>query len=468
MWQVEPARETVEDQSPVRLASLLAPDLEETLKSNPLHATELAEELHAADLAEVIEGLTDQTAVTMLHALPPPVAASALDAMNHAKRAELFQKLERPFAVQLTELMSADERADLFQSLPAEVRSDLLGRLTKEEQRDVRELLRYPETSAGGLMTTDYVALKPEITVERAIDEVRRTAADKETIYEVYAVDPNGTLLGSVSLRDLVLARAGQPISIVMNADTISVPPEMAQEDVARIFQRYGLLALPVVDAARKMLGIVTVDDVVHFMKEEQAEAIQKLGAVQPTETPYFGTDFWTLVRKRAGWLGAIFVGEIFTANVLERYSWARAANQAIEVFVPLILSTGGNTGSQSSSLVIRGMALGEFGVGDAVKILWRELRMGLVLGSVLGLIGFFRALFVGHSGGGGLAVAVGLALVANACFGAVVGSGLPLAIKRMGFDPAVSSGPFIASLVDVLGIGIYIQVAIWVLGLSH
>jgi magnesium transporter len=468
MWQVAPFAETAEDHSRVRLASLLAPDLEETLKSNPLHAAELAEELHAADLAEVIEGLTDETAVAMLNALPPAVSASALDAMNHGKRAELFQRLERPFAVQLTELMSADERADLFQVLPAELRSDLLGRLTKEEQRDVRELLRYPESSAGGLMTTDYVALEPDITVERAIDEVRRTAAEKETIYEAYAVDPNGTLLGSVSLRDLVLARVGQPISVIMNADTISVPPEMNQEDVARIFQRYGLLALPVVDAARKMLGIVTVDDVVHMMKEEQADAIQKLGAVQVTETPYFATDFWVFVRKRAPWLVAMFGGEIFTATILERYSWARAANQAIEVFVPLILSTGGNTGSQSSSLVIRGMALGEFGMGDAVKILWRELRMGLVLGCLLGVMGFFRALFVGHSGSAGLALAVGLALIANACFGAVVGSGLPLMIKRMGYDPAVSSGPFIASLVDVLGIGIYIQVAIWVLGMTH
>jgi magnesium transporter len=451
----------------VRLASLLAPDLEATLKSNPLQAAELAEELHAADLAEVIEGLTDETAVTMLHALPPPVAAAALDAMNHGKRADLFGKLERPFAVQLTELMSADERADLFQSLPEDLRADLLGRLTKEEQRDVRELLRYPETSAGGLMTTDYVAVKPDITVERAIDDVRRTAAEKETIYEAYAVDPNGTLLGSVSLRDLVLARAGQTIATVMNADTISVPPEMDREEVARIFQRYGLLALPVVDAARKMLGIVTVDDVVNVIKQEQAEDIQKLGAVQPTERPYFETDFWVFVRKRAGWLVVMFLGEIFTATILEGYAWARAANQTIEVFVPLILSTGGNTGSQSSSLVIRGMALGEFGVGDAVRILWRELRMGLVLGGILGIMGFFRAMFVGHSGGGGLAFAVGLALIANAAFGAVVGSGLPLVIKRLGHDPAVSSGPFIASLVDVAGIGLYVQVAIWVLGLS-
>jgi magnesium transporter len=234
--------------------------------------------------------------------------------MDHARRSVLVTSLDRALAARLAELMSADERADLFQSLDAEVRADLLGRMPKEEQRDVRELLRYPEHTAGGLMTTDYVALSPDSTVERAIDEVRRTAAEMETVYEAYAIDANGTLLGAVSLRDLVLARVGQPISAVMNADVISVPPEMDQEDVARIVQRYGLLALPVVDAARKLLGIVTVDDVVDVLKKEQAEDIQKLGAVQPTATSYFQTGFWALVRSRAFWLVAIFLGEILTA----------------------------------------------------------------------------------------------------------------------------------------------------------
>jgi magnesium transporter len=362
----------------MRLSTLLAPDLEETLRSNPAHAADLAEELHAADLAE---------------------------------------------------------------------------------------LIRYPETSAGGLMTTDFVALDPHHTVERAIDDVRRTAAEKETIYEAYAVDPNGTLLGVVSLRDLVVARAGQPISAVMNSDVISVPPEMDQEDVARIFEHYNMLALPVVDAHHKILGIVTVDDVVTVLKEEQAEDIQKLGAVAPTERPYFQTAFAEFVKKRAGWLIVIFLGEILTASVLEHYEQARRAFSAIEVFVPLIISSGGNTGSQASSLVIRGLALGEFAVGDAIKILWREMRMGLVLGSILGVIGLLRAVLVGHSGGGGMAAAVGLSLIACVTFGSVVGAGLPLLIKRLGFDPAVSSGPFIASLVDVLGIIIYLRIALFILG---
>src|SRR6266404_7606435 len=271
----------------MRVSTLLRPDLEETLRTNPAHAAELADELHASDLAELIVDLEDQQAGLMLAALPVPQAAATLDVMDHGRRQQLFPLLDRALAAHIADAMSADERADLFKALPDELRSDLLARMPKDASKDVRELIRYPATSAGGLMTTDYVALDPQITVERAIDEVRRTAAEKETIYEAYAVDPNDTLLGAVSLRDLVLARAGQPIAAVMNPDVISVPPEMDQEDVAHLFEHYNMLALPVVDAARKLLGIVTVDDVVSVLKREQAEDIQKLGAVQPTEGAY-------------------------------------------------------------------------------------------------------------------------------------------------------------------------------------
>jgi magnesium transporter len=272
-------------------------------------------------------------------------------------------------------------------------------------------------------------------------------------------------LVGAVSLRALVLARAGQPLSAIMDADVVSMPPTMDQEDVARLFDHYELLAVPVVDDKRKLLGIVTVDDVVTVLKQEQAEDIQKLGAVRPIEDGYLQTDFWTFVRKRAVWLIVIFLGEILTASVLEHYEAARKAFSSIEVFVPLIISSGGNTGSQASSLIIRGLALGEFGVGDAVKILAREARVGLALGAILGAIGVLRAVFVGHSGGGGMAAAVGLALIACVTFGSIVGALLPLLIKRLGFDPAVSSGPFIASLVDVCGIILYLNIAILLLG---
>jgi magnesium transporter len=449
----------------VRVSNLLVPELEEAIQRDPALAAELAEELRAADLAELIDGLSHQAGVLMLGVLPETVAATVLDALDGSRRAQLFEHLERSKAARIADGMSADERADLFRLLPDDVSADLLVRMPKAASSDVRELLRYPEASAGGRMTTDFVALSPQLTVERAIDEVRRLAEDKETINEVYVVDPNGTLLGSVSLSALVRARAGQPLSAVMDADVVSVQAEIDQEDVARLFGHYDLLAVPVVDSSRKLLGIVTVDDVVAVLKQEQGEDIQKLGAVAPTEEGYFETDFWTFVRKRAGWLIAIFMGEILTASVLEHYEGMRRAFAAIEVFVPLIISSGGNTGSQASSLVIRGLALGEVAVSDAFRILWREVRMGLVLGLFLGTIGLFRALFVGHSGGGGMAVAVGLALIACVTFGSVAGAVLPLIIKRLGFDPAVSSGPFIASLVDVAGIVIYLRIAILILG---
>lgn len=449
----------------MRVSNLLAPELEEALEKDPALAAELAEELRAADLAELIEGLSPAAAVRMVAVLPETVAAAVVDELDGSQRAQLFTDLERSKAARIADGMSADERADLFRSLPDDVSADLLARMPTAASSDVRELLRYPEGSAGGRMTTDFVALAPALTVERAIDEVRRLAEDKETINEVYVVDPNGTLLGSLSLSALVLARAGQPLSAVMDADVVSVQAETDQEDVARLFGHYDLLAVPVVDASRKLLGIVTVDDVVAVLKQEQGDDIQKLGAVASTEEGYFETDFWTFVRKRAGWLIAIFMGEILTATVLEHYEGVRKAFTAVEVFVPLIISSGGNTGSQASSLVIRGLALGEVGVSDGFRILWRELRMGLVLGGFLGTIGLLRALFVGHSGGGGMAAAVGLALVACVTFGSVVGAVLPLIIKRLGFDPAVSSGPFIASLVDVAGIVIYLRIAILILG---
>lgn len=449
----------------MRLSNLLAPDLVETLKQDPAQAAELADELHAADLAELIDGLPDESAVLMLDALPEHNAAAVLDAIKGSRRVELFQRLDRPKAARIADGMSADERADLFGSLPEEARADLLTRMPKAASADVRELLQYPENCAGGRMTTDFVALPPHLTIERAIEEVRRIAEEKETINEVYVVDPNGTLVGALSLRSLVLARAGQPLSAVMDADVVSVPPAMDQEDVARLFDHYELLAVPVVDETRKLLGIVTVDDVVSVLKQEQAEDIQKLGAVRPIEEGYFQTDFWTFVRKRAGWLIVIFLGEILTASVLEHYEAARKAFSSIEVFVPLIISSGGNTGSQASSLVIRGLALGEFAVGDAIKILAREARVGLALGAILGAIGVLRAVFVGHSGGNGMAAAVGIALIVCVAFGSVVGALLPLIIKRLGFDPAVSSGPFIASLVDVMGIVIYLKIAIFFLG---
>ncbi|MDX2021812.1 MAG: magnesium transporter [Deltaproteobacteria bacterium] len=452
----------------MRLASLLGPNLDENLLASPAELAELLEEVHAADLSELIAELEDPPAVKLLTNLPREAVAEALDFMEHGRRAELVEQIERSVAAELTDLMSADERVDLLQELEPDVRADILSRMDKEERQDVRDLINYSESSAGGLMTTEYVALSPELTVERAIEQVRRTAEEKETIYEAYAVDPNGTLVGVISLRQLLLAPASRKLSDLMEPDVVSVPVEMDQEEVAHVFQRYDLLALPVVDSTHKLLGIVTVDDVVHVLKEEQAEDIQKLGAVAAPAGSYFDTSFWTYLRSRAVWLVVLFIGQSFTVSVLKHYGTVTATVVALTFFIPLIISSGGNTGNQAAALVIRGMALGEFEFGDAAKILWRECRMGLALGGILGCLGMVMAAFIGNHEGVRFALAVGTALVACVTLGSVVGAGMPLLIRRLGLDPAVASGPFIASLLDVMGIFIYVETAVLMLGLAR
>ncbi|MDZ4693710.1 MAG: magnesium transporter [Deltaproteobacteria bacterium] len=450
----------------MRLSTLLRPDIEDVLRNNPEEAAAVAEELPPADLAETIESLDDGLAVRWLGMLSRDVAVKALDHMDPTRRVELFSKLDRVLAADLAADMSSDDRADMFQNLEPELRSDVLGRMPGAESRDIRDLIQYPENTAGGIMTTDFVALSAEWTVEKAIEEIRRTAEETETVYEVFAVDPYGTLVGSVSLRDLLFARGAQLVSAIMNSDAVSVPAEKDQEEVAQIFQRYDLLALPVVDSKRKLLGIVTVDDVVDVIKEEQAEDIQKLGAVRPTEGTYFQTDFYTFLRSRAVWLIVLFIGQTFTVGLLKRYEGVVSAATFVAFFIPLIISSAGNTGNQAASLVIRGMALGEFTTGDAFRILWRETRIGLALGGILAMMGLITSLVLASEGGAGLAFSVAISLVSCVTIGSVAGAGLPLFIRRIGFDPALASGPFIASMLDVIGIVIYVQTAIWLMGL--
>src|SRR5215831_21206144 len=413
----------------MRVASLLAPDVEEILRTDPVLVAELVEELHPADLADVLGALSDDLAVLMLKSLPIEAAAQALDSADRTRRVEIFRAIDPVLAARVANKMSPDERADLFGELPEELRADVLARMEREEVKDVRQLLRYPEASAGGLMTTEFVALAAELPVERAIEEVRKKAPEMETIYDAYAIDPNGTLLGAVSLRDLVLARSGHPLSAVMDPTVISVPPETDREEVARLFAKYDLLALPVVDnASRRILGIVTVDDVVDVIQAEQTEDIQRLAAVEPIEDAYFATGFWTFVRKRASWLVLLFVEEMFTSNAINHYEWAEKAVLALSLYIPLIISSGGNSGSQSSALIVRSLAVGDVTLRDWFRIVRREIVLGLALGCILAFIGLYRVTLPFPFGLGnevGVAFTVAISLVGVVTVGSVIGSAL-------------------------------------------
>jgi magnesium transporter len=447
----------------MRLGPLLGPELKELLKDDPDQVRDLVEELHAEDLADVIGELEPDEAAQLLARLPAEEAAPIFERLEDHERGELVEIMPPESVVQIASEMAPDDRADLFSILPdaqAEVLLDKLEEVDPQAAEDVREIEKWPDTSAGHLMTTNYVHVQPHATVSEAIDAVRAYGQEKATpVYNVYAMGPDRRVRGVASLRDLILAKPFQPLEEVLTTNVISVPPEMDQEEVARRMAKYDLNAMPVIDAAGKILGVITIDDIVDVLTQEQTEDVQKLGGVEPLALPYFQTRFFDFIRKRGVWLVLLFLEEFFTQTALRYYDPVFEAIKGASYYVPLLISTGGNSGSQSSTLVIRGMAVGEIKLSDWWRILLREAAMGFFLGAVLGVIGFARVLMY-RDQHLPFAFTVAFTLIGIVMTGCTVGSMLPLILKRAGVDPATSSTPFIASLVDVLGIIIFVQVA--------
>jgi magnesium transporter len=440
---------------------LLLPEVMIALDRDPAELRELIDELHPADLADLAAALGREPAQRLLALLEVDTATRLLEACDEELRVELFGTLaesDMGSAVAIIDEMAADDRADLVSELPDELRTELLDAIEPAESRDIRQLLAYQEDSAGALLTTDYVALPASATAAAAIDLIRTTAADMETIYQCYAVDPHGTLLGVVSLRDLVTAPADRTIDEIMKPHIVTIAVDDDQEDAARTMAKYDLLALPVVDRSHRILGIITVDDVMDVVVEEATEDAHKLGAVEPLEAPYLSTPVWQLVRARAPWLIVLFIAMLATGSVIEHYS----ATMAIMLlwFVPLITSAGGNSGSQSATLIIRAMAVERLSNRDGLRVLGREILVGVSLGLIVGVVGVVRVLVTSSTRNFEMAVTIGASVTAVVTVGALLGSGVPLLLRRLGLDPAVSSTPFIASVLDVFGLIIYFEIA--------
>ncbi len=449
----------------MRLAKLLGPDLAQTLAQDPDELREALDELHSEDIAELLEDLPPEEAIALFRAVPPDLAAEVLAHMPDEERGRILERLGAENAAEVLSEMAPDDRADVIQDLPSPIAEKILSHIAETEPEiaeDLRELSSYPEDSAGGLMTTDYITLSPAMKIWQAIEAVRQYSRQDraETVYYAYVAAFGGRLVGVVSLRELILSDPGVAVEDAMEQNVISVPPEADQEEVARTFQKYSFSALPVVDAQGRMLGLVTVDDVIDVVVEEATEDVQMMGAVQPIEDTYFATGFWTFIAKRAPWLVVLFMGGLLTASVMNKHEDQMKAVVELVIFIPLIISSGGNSGSQSSSLIIRALAVGEVVPSDWVRILVRELGVGIVLGLVLGAVGFVRGYLVGSGHALDLALAVSISVLSVVTVGTLVGSLLPLAIKRLGLDPAVSSTPFIASLVDVLGLLVYFGIS--------
>lgn len=363
--------------------------------------------------------------------------------------------------------MAPDDAVDIIQLVPEDERPSFLSLLDEPTRREITALLIYAEDVAGGLMSPRFARLRPEMTVDEAIRYLRRQAHEQlETIYYAYVLDHGQRLLGVASFRDLFAAPQASPVSSAMVSDVVTVPDTMDQEEVARVISRYALNAVPVVDSEGRMKGIVTIDDVVDVVQAEATEDIQKLGGMEALGTPYMETGFVSMVKKRGGWLAALFLGEMLTASAMAHFEDEIAQAVVLALFVPLIISSGGNSGSQATTLIIRAMALGEVTARDWFRIIRRELGAGLALGCLLAGIGMARvliwqALFHTYGEHGNLiAATVAISLVGVVTWGTIAGSMLPFVIRRLGFDPASASAPFVATLVDVSGLVIYFSVA--------
>jgi magnesium transporter len=455
------------------VAALVAPDILDLLRSAPAAVAAETEELHPADLADVAELLPRELIAPLLAALPAGRAASVMEYLDEELRTEVLEAMDAEQAAGLLARMTPDERTDALEELDEETADEILEELPEPARRETERLLEYAPDTAGGLMTTEFVSVEETATVEAALSAVRgiARAGRREAMGTVYTVDARGMVTGVLSLRELLAAPEGARLVDVAWTEVVSVPATADREEVAQLTSNYDLAAVPVVDADHRLLGVVTVDDVIDVIQEEQTEDVQKLGGMEALEEPYMQSGFFTLLRKRAGWLTVLFVGEMFTAAAMARYQAELDSAIILALFIPLIISSGGNSGSQATSLILRALALKEVELSDWWRVAARELPSGLALGAILGVVGVVRVMswhalglqdFGGHPGL--VATTVGLSLVGVVTFGTLVGSMLPFLLRRFGFDPASASAPLVATLVDVTGLVIYFSVALVIL----
>jgi magnesium transporter len=427
--------------------------------------------LFATDLQEAWPVLSPEERLEGLRLLTHAEAEEFLLSLPARDQTELILTTSPGERRSWMRLLPPDDAADVIQEAPEEERDGMLALLDEPTRNEVAALLAYAQDDAGGLMNPRFARLRPDMRVDDAISYLRRQARERaETIYYVYVLDAEQRLLGVVSFRELFSAQSDKTVRDIMHSDVVTVPEEMDQEAVSQLFAEHDFLAMPVVDQSGRVKGIVTVDDIVDVVREEATEDIQKLSGMQALEVPYLESGFWHMVRKRAGWLSILFVGEMLTASAMGYFEHEIARAVVLALFVPLIISSGGNSGSQASTLVVRAMALGELRLRDWWRVVRRELAAGLALGTVLATIGFTRIVAwerVFHLYGEHwllIATTVGASLIGVVTFGTIAGSMLPLALRRLGFDPASASAPFVATLVDVTGLVIYFSVASFVL----
>ena len=452
-------------------AQLLEPTIRELIAQRAFRELRDAfEKLEAADVAEILEALELPDAAVAFRVLPRDEASEVFADFSAEEQQRLIDELGDERAQRVIESLDVDDRARLLDELPVEVAERIIRSLSPADRRVTQAILGYDEESVGRLMTPDFVRMRPEWTVEHALEHIRRYGKDAETVHWVYVIDEEQTLIDDIHIRQILLADPGRTIESIMDNEFIALNATDDREEAVRVMARYDRSAMPVVDGRGMLVGIVTVDDIADVAEEEFTEDIQKLGGMEALNTPYMNASFREMIKKRGGWLAGLFILQLATIGVMTFFDEQLNKAVVLALFVPLIISSGGNTGTQAASLLVRALALEEVAFKDWWRVARKELLTGLVLGSVLGGLGLLTVLALDMSGiaqteyAWRLAFVVGTAVVAIVIWGTLIGSLFPIILHRLGIDPATSSSPLVATLMDVSGLTIYFVLALVVL----
>ncbi len=438
-------------------------ELKEKLNLEEMPPEELREVLNEIPLADLVEGwhsLSDDEALRVIMFLTLDSKVDLMNALSYSEQEKLIESLSEQSLGQILSEMDPDDLTDFIQSVSPEVRKSAWNSLSEEAKKETLFLLRFDEDDAAGLMTPRYLAVRAGTSVAQAISFVRRAAVEVETVYYIYVLDNLQRLSGVVSLRELLTANDDKKLSEIMETNYVSVREETDQEEVAKTLEAYDLIALPVVDSRNQMLGIVTFDDIIDVIREEHTEDTYKMGAMDGNIDPYLDTSVWGLVKKRVPWLIILLILGTISTNVVDHYNHLITSAAFLFVFMPVITQTGGNSGSQSSTLMIRGLATGEIYPRDAGRVLLKELLVGLLMGVITGCVILLRSYFLPPGIGFYQAVTIGASLGFVVLFSSMVGIIAPLLISRLGFDPTVMSAPLMATVIDVAGLTIYFEIA--------
>lgn len=421
--------------------------------------------LDEADIAELLEELNNENLIKVFRLLPKDIAAETFSFLDVDVQQTIINSLTATEAASIIDNMFADDATDLIEEMPSNVVKKILAKTTSETRKDINLLLNYKEDSAGSIMTVEFLDIKSDYTISKAIERIRRIGTDKETLDFCYVLDNKRRLLGTLSLKQIILSPSDKLVEDIMEVDPISVTTNTDQEEVALLFQKYDITVMPVVDSENRLVGIITIDDVVDIMQEETTEDIEKMAAITPSDKPYMRTGVFETWKKRIPWLLILMISATFTGKIIQSFESGLAACVILTSFIPMLMDTGGNAGGQASVTIIRGLSLNEIEFKDILRIIWKEFRVALLIGLTLAVCNFAKLLII-DGVNTDVALVVCFTLVLTVIIAKVVGCSLPLAAKKVGFDPAVMASPFITTIVDALSLVVYFQLAKMILNI--